>query len=132
MLSYGDVNNIYSTLDSLWALNEARRIPVNASFVSIFRMGLRLLAESAAEDLGMTLSEYLTGHFAEAKRSLTEKFKEQDVKGYLFSNSIEQSKIVSLFQMGAHGKTSSANKEQAIALSLVLGSMLLISHGKQS
>lgn len=132
VLSYGDVNNIYSTLDSLWALNEARRIPVNASFVSIFRMGLRLLAESAAEDLGMTLSEYLTGHFAEAKRSLTEKFKEQDVKGYLFSNSIEQSKIVSLFQMGAHGKTSSANKEQAIALSLVLGSMLLISHGKQS
>lgn len=129
-LGYGNVNNIYCTLDSLWKLNETGKIPTNVSFIPIFRMGLRLLAETAASDYSLELDDYLAQYFDEAKANLNTQFGENDIRGYLFANSVIKEKTLPLLQMGAHGKTSSESKDQAIALSLILGSMLLCSHGK--
>lgn len=129
-LQLGETNNIYSTLDALWSLNEKDKIPQNASFISIFRMGLRLLVDQAAQDKGIDLAKYVKDNFGPAKKKLIEKMGTRDVATYLHANNVTQETTLSLLQSGAHAYTSSSNKDQTIALSLILGEMLNLTHHK--
>lgn len=129
-LRLGDTNNIYSTLDALWSLNEKNKIPQNASFIPIFKMGLRLLAEQAAKEEGSDLAGYVNDYFASAKRDLIERVGSRDVATYLHANNVTPQTTLSLLQASAHAYTSSNNKDQAIALSLILGGMLNTTHHK--
>lgn len=129
-LRLGDTNNIYSTLDALWTLNEKNKIPQNVSFIPIFRMGLRLLAEQAAKDENVDLATYVGGYFDSAKKDLIERMGSRDVATYLYTHNVTQENALSLFQASAHAYTSSNSKDQTIALSLILGGMLNTTHRK--
>lgn len=130
-LRLGETNNLYSTLDALWALNEKNKIPQNASFIPIFRMGLRLLADQAAKDEGVDLAGYVKEHFDSAKKDLVERTGSRDVATYLRAHNVTKESTLSLLQSGAHANTSTNSRDQAIALSLILSGMLNTTHRRE-
>lgn len=123
----GHINNLYRDVESLHDFYQTERSRLSADFVVIIRMSLRMLAETAAKDLKKDLKDYLTEHFDTAKKSL-----DQNAKTTLSNQSISKDSIIKLFHTGAHDYHNSKNEEQALALSIILGAMLAISHGKQS
>lgn len=127
----GDVNNLYRTLESLWKVYEAD--PKKYSmFPMIFRMGLRLLAESAAQDLNMEkLESYVKKYAGDAKKRLRQRSNATDITTFLSNNSVSPDKLTTLLQQGAHAYTSTNDVQQAKAISIMLGEMLTISHGKK-
>lgn len=127
----GDVNNLYRTLESLWKVYEAD--PKKYSmFPMIFRMGLRLLAESAARDLNMEKLEFYVKEYAgNAKKHLRQRSNATDITTFLSNNSVSPDKLTTLLQQGAHAYTSTNDVQQAKAISIMLGEMLTISHGKK-
>ena len=65
--------------------------------------------------------------FVKAKNKLSD-----DMKTYLYSNNVKDNTIISLLHIGAHNYISSLSIEQAIAISIIIGEMLEISHGVNS
>ena len=126
-LKVGHINNLYRDIELLYDTYSTRKIIFSDDFIVIFRMSLRMLAETAARETSKDLKDYLTHNFDQAKSRL-----DQNTKTSLSSQSIEKNKIVQLFQTGAHDYHNSRNEEQALALSIILGSMLIITHGKAS
>ena len=130
-LRAGHINNLYRDIEYLYALyqDDKKKGKKNFSedFVVIFRMSLRMLAETAGKDIDRNkgLDSFLKENFEQAKNSLS-----QDEKTSLSSQGVEKSKIVQLFQTGAHDYSNSRNEEQAVALSIILGAILRISHRK--
>lgn len=126
-LKTGRVNNLYRDIESLYNfyLSEKRRL--SADFIVIFRMALRFLAETAADDGGKDLHIYINERFERAKKNLN-----QDAKTSLSNQSVSKETIVKLLHTGAHDYTNSKNEEQALAMSVILGAILIISHGKNS
>ena len=118
-LESGSVNNIYSDLVRLYKQKEKGYSP---DLHMIIRMGIRLLCELA---FGNQWDRKVRDEFDSAKGELSE-----DEKTTLSSQGVEQSKIIQLLQSGAHGYTSSGNIEQTIAISLIIGKLLEIEHGK--
>ena len=95
-------------------------------------MGLRLLAETAtAEDVGEEktphLSMYAKKYAAKAKKNLRNRADGH----YLDTQAVTPDSMIKMLQSGAHGYTSTNNREQAIALSILLGQMLILSHGRE-
>jgi len=125
-LKAGHVNNLYRDLESLYDFYQSEKGRLSVDFIVIIRMSLRMLAETAAKDLKKELKDYLTEHFEHAKKSL-----DQNAKTSLSNQNVNKDSIIKLFQTGAHDYHNSKNEEQAMALSIILGSMLSISHGKQ-
>lgn len=106
------------------------------SFIAVFRMGLRLLAETAtAEGVGEEktphLSMYVKKYAAKAKKNLRNRADGQDIVTYLDTQAVTPDSMIKMLQSGAHGYTSTNNREQAIALSILLGQMLILSHGRE-
>lgn len=133
LLRQGEVNNIYRTLDDLWNLNERGKVEHSEAFVAVIRMGLRLLAEKAAQEMKVPdpdLNMYVKEYAAAAKSRLRQREDKQDLVTYLESQSIAPDTMIRRLQSGAHGYTSTNNRDQAIALSILLGQMLVLSHGK--
>ncbi len=126
-LKTGHINNLYRDIESLYNFYLSDKRNLSADFIVIFRMSLRLLAETAAEDGGTELQVYIRKNFDQAKKSLS-----QDAKTSLSSQSVSKETIVQLFHTGAHDYTNSKNEEQALAMSVILGAILIISHGKNS
>ena len=60
-----------------------------------------------------------------AKKSLS-----QDEKTTLSNQNVTSSSMIQLLQTGAHIYKTSSNMEQTIALSIIIGAMLKITHGK--
>jgi hypothetical protein len=125
-LKLGHVNNLYRDVESLHDFYQNEKGRLSADFIVIIRMSLRMLAETAAKDLKKELKYYLTEHFDSAKKSL-----DQNAKTTLSNQSVSKDSIIKLFQTGAHDYHNSKNEEQALALSIILGAMLIISHRKQ-
>lgn len=125
-LKPGNVNNLYRDLESLYRFYQAEKSQLTEDFIVIIRMSLRLLAETAAGDTKYLLDTYLTEHFADAKKAL-----DQNKKTTLSNQNVNEGTIVKLFHTGAHNYHNSKNEEQALALSIILGAMLTLSHGKQ-
>lgn len=124
-LKSGHVNNLYRDVDSIYSFYQAEKERLSKDFIVIFRMSLRLLAETAAKEVNANLSEYLKDNFDDAKRSL-----DSNGKTTLSSQSVNKNMIVQLLQTGAHDYDSSKNEEQAVALSIILGAILAITHRK--
>jgi hypothetical protein len=124
-LKPGHVNNLYRDVESLYDLYQSEQIRFSADFIVIFRMSLRLLAETAAKDLKKELKDYLTDEFDLAKKSL-----DQNAKTTLSNQSVSKDSIIKLFQTGAHDYHNSKNEEQALALSIILGAILTLTHRK--
>lgn len=126
-LKLGHVNNLYRDVESLHDFYQTEKSRLSADFIVIIRMSLRMLAETAAKDMKKELKDYLTEHFDSAKKSL-----DQNAKTTLSNQNVSKDSIIKLFQTGAHDYHNSRNEEQALALSIILGAMLTLSHGKQS
>ena len=126
-LKGGHVNNLYRDIESIYNFYLAQKQSLSDDFIVIFRMSLRMLAETAANELKVSMKDFLTDNFDQAKQTL-----DQNTKTSLANQSVEKSKIVQLFQTGAHDYTNSKNEEQALAMSVILGSILTSSHRKTS
>lgn len=124
-LRTGHVNNLYRDIESLYGFYTKEKAKLSKDFIVLFRMSLRILAETAAKDARLSLADYLTQNFDEAKKGLN-----KNDKTTLSNQNVEKSKIVQLFQTGAHDYSNSKNEEQALAMSIILGQILRLSHGK--
>lgn len=124
-LKGGAVNNLYRDIESLYLYFKRNRGSFTESFIVIFRMSLRVLAETAAKDVSKDLKSYLRDGFDSAKSTL-----DQDTKTTVTNQGIKRDTIVQLLQTGGHDYHNSKNEEQALALSIILGRMLSNSHGK--
>lgn len=123
----GHINNLYRDIEQIYNLYEDKKIDFSDDFIVIFRMSLRMLAEAAAREINKDLNKYLEDYFDQAKQSL-----DQNKKTLLSNQNVEKRKVVQLFHTGAHDYATSKNKEQAIALSIILGEILKITYGRQS
>lgn len=125
-LKKGHVNNLYRDIESLYSFYIKEKNQLSEDFIVLFRMSLRLLSETAAREENKNLVSYLTDSFDQAKKKLT-----KDQKTSLSNQSINKRNLGKLFNTGAHEYTNSRNEEQALAMSVLLGAIITISHGKQ-
>lgn len=133
ILKKGDTNNIYMDVLSLhdfYAKDAKKKDPeLSKNFPALIRMALRLLVESAAPVVKekSDIAKYVNTNFENAKKQLT-----QDQKTTLSNNSINGAKsLIQLLQSGAHNYANSANFEQTVGMSIIIGAMLNITHKKK-
>lgn len=124
-LKQGKVSDFYRDIVDLYKYYSANKDVLSIYFPSLLRMSLRLLSEAAAEDSGMNLASYLQDNFAVAKKKL-----DNDAKTTLSTQNVKENSIVQLLHIGAHNYQAANNIDQTIAISIMLGSILQITHGK--
>lgn len=129
-LQTGDVNNMYRTLEELWNMYARGGMRNAAAFVPIFRMGLRLLIDTAAMERCSGLDRYVGEYAGEAKKRLRQAANSADLVTFMRNQAVSPENLLRLLQNGAHAYTSTGNKEQALAMSILIGEMLSISHGR--
>lgn len=126
VLKKGDTNNIYMDVLDLHGFYTKNVGKLSKNFPALIRMSLRLLVESAAPKT-KGIADYVSANFENAKKQLT-----QDQKTTLANNSISGAKsLIQLLQSGAHNYANSANFEQTVAMSIIIGAMLNITHKKK-
>jgi len=130
VLKKGDTNNIYLDVLDLYNFylkdTQKKEPRLSKNFPALIRMSLRLLVESATpKTKGM--ADYVNANFENAKKQLT-----KDQKTTLANNSINSAKsLIQLLQSGAHNYANSANFEQTVGMSIIIGAMLNITHSKK-
>lgn len=124
-LKKGGVNNLYRDICELHAFYKKQKT-LTSSFAVIIRMSLRLLWETAAKNIAKKPDRYILCYFEDAKKTLG-----QDYKTLLSNHSISITNLPQLLHTGAHSYSASQNYEQTIAISIILGAMLSISHRRQ-
>ncbi|MFP4379050.1 MAG: hypothetical protein ACLFUS_00995 [Candidatus Sumerlaeia bacterium] len=125
-LKTGPVNNLYRDIEEIFDYFAQKRGSLTESFIVLFRMALRVLAETAAKEVDKNLQVYLQDGFDSAKKLL-----DRNIKTTLANQEVRKDTIVRLFQTGAHDYHNSKNEEQALALSIILGKILSNSHGSK-
>ena len=125
-LKIGEVSDLYRDIVDLYQYYNKEKGSLSVTFPSLIRMALRLLCESAAKDKGMKFDNYLKNNFDAAKLEL-----DKDIKTTLANQNISKSSIIQLLHTGAHSYTSSKNTDQTIALSIIIGAIITITHGKE-
>lgn len=75
-LKLGHINNLYRDIEEIYLLYKNGRVKFSDDFIVIFRMSLRMLAETAANEKGKDLATYLREYFDEAKE-LSQKMKKR-------------------------------------------------------
>lgn len=123
-LHSGDVSDLYRDIVDMYEFYINNKSKLSQSFTGLIRMALRLLCETAAKDQNKLLDRYLKEHFDQAKQTLS-----QDIKTTLSAQNVHEGSIVQLLHTGAHNYKSSTNMDQTIALSLIIGAILTITHG---
>lgn len=88
-------------------------------------MALRLLSETAANDVNKNLQDFIKANFSKAKQSL-----DQDSKTTLANQNVNEGSMVQLLHTGAHNYKSSNNIDQTIAVSIILAEILKLTHGR--
>lgn len=125
VLKAGSVNNLYRDLSALYTIVETDN-SFSKDIYALFRMGLRLLCETASKEEGFSdINDFLKKYYSKAKKSLS-----QEMKTYLSANNVKEETMPQLLHTGAHNYLSSVSKDQAIAISIMLGAILKQSHGK--
>jgi hypothetical protein len=125
-LKFGDVSNLYRDILDLYDFYLSKKDDLSQSFPSLIRMSLRLLCETAAKnDNNKKLESYIKGYFAQAKTNL-----DQDIKTTLANQNVNENSIIQLLHTGAHNYQSSNNIEQTMAISIIIGAIVSISHGR--
>lgn len=122
----GEVSNLYRDIVDLHSFYEANKKTLSNSFPCLIRMSMRLLCESAAQDkTAGNMDNYIKAYFQKAKAKLND-----DAKTYLSSHNVNDTSLLQHLHTGAHNYTASKNIDQTIAISIILGAMLQITHGK--
>lgn len=119
----GIVNTLYRDISDLYEYYSNNTEKLSDTFPNLIRMSLRLLCDVAAKDLGKNLDDYIKGNFERAKKEL-----DKDVKTTLSNHNVRDNSIIQLLQTGAHGYQASANIEQMIAMSIIIGAILEHTH----
>ncbi|MEI6553775.1 MAG: hypothetical protein WCO09_04345, partial [bacterium] len=122
-LKDGETNNLYRDISDLYIYYQNNKHTLSKSFCSLIRMSLRLIIESATDK---RIDDYVNLNFEDAKKTLT-----HDEKTTLSNQSITQPGLIKLLQNGAHNYSASSNIEQTIAMSIIIGAMLNITHSKK-
>lgn len=125
-LKQGPVSDLYRDISDLYKHYICYKDDFSQYFPSLIRMALRLLAESAAKDMNISLSTYIKNNFVAAKKSL-----DTNTKTTLSTQNVTENSIEQLLHIGAHNYTAAQNINQTIAVSIILGKILEITHGKQ-
>ena len=125
-LYMGDVSNLYRDIIDLHGFYINNRPSLSQSFPSLIRMSLRLLCETAAKDKKKNLDTYIKEHFQNAKKAL-----DQNIKTTLANQNVTEASLIQLLHTGAHNYQSSSNIEQTIAISIIIGGIITITHGKE-
>lgn len=124
-LKSGQVSDLYRDISDLYQHYLKYQNEFSQYFPSLIRMSMRLLAEAAATDQNTTLGQYLKTHFISAKSKL-----DSDTKTTLSTQNVSELSIEQLLHIGAHNYSAANNLDQTIAVSIILGKILEISHGK--
>jgi hypothetical protein len=124
-LRAGQVSNLYRDVYDLHSFYLANKKTLSGSFPSLLRMALRLLTETAAKECSQPIDRYLKARFADAKSTL-----DQNVKTTLANHNVNETSIVQLLHTGAHNYTTAASLDQTVAVSIIVGAILMQSHGK--
>jgi len=126
-LKSGEISNLYRDITDLYGFYNSRKQELSNSFPGLIRMSLRLLCETAANNSKKKLDNYLMSTFEEAKQDL-----DQDTKTLLSNQNVKKESIVQLLHTGAHNYQSTSNIEQTIAISIIVGSILNLTYGKEN
>jgi len=124
-LKAGQVSDLYRDISDLYLHYVKYKDDFSQYFPSLIRMSMRLLAEAAASDQKTALGSYLKTHFKNAKAKL-----DTDTKTTLSTQNVSEASIEQLLHIGAHNYSAANNLEQTIAVSIILGKILEISHGR--
>ena len=127
ILQAGHVNNLYRDITAIYQHYLKNPSNFSLTFIGLIRMSLHLIVELAAEEKEQKLNQYVQTNFANAKQRLS-----QDLKTTLSANDVTDRNLVQLLQNGAHTYSSALSKDKAISMSIIIGSMLLLTHGKNS
>ena len=123
-LRAGEINDLYRDITDLHSYYRDNKTTLSKSFCALIRMSLRLVVESATTK---KIDDYVSSHFETAKKQLT-----TDQKTTLSTQEVDTAaKLIKLLQVGAHKYTASANMEQTMAMSIIIGAMLEITHSKK-
>ena len=76
------------------------------------------------------LDRYVGEYAGEAKKRLRQAANSADLVTFMRNQAVSPENLLRLLQNGAHAYTSTGNKEQALAMSILIGEMLSISHGR--
>jgi hypothetical protein len=125
-LKASETSNLYRDIFDLHIFYSENKSKLSNSFTGLIRMSLRLLCETAAkEDNNKKLENYLKGYFGEAKKMLS-----QDIKTTLSGQNVTEESIIQLLHTGAHNYKSTNDMAKTLALSIIIGKILTLSHGK--
>jgi hypothetical protein len=124
-LHIGGVSNLYRDIVSLNEFYCTNKNSLSDVFPCLIRMALRLLCEAAAKECNQELGQYVRSRFNSVKGTLC-----QDARTTLSNYNITETTITQLLQTGAHNYSASANMEQTLALSIMVGGILMDSHGR--
>ncbi len=124
-LRNGNVSNLYRDIIDLHGFYHEKKASLSDVFPSLIRMALRLLCESAAKECRQEMAGYIASRFQRAKATL-----DQNTKTTLSNHNVTEKSLVQLLHTGAHNYAASANVEQTLAVSIILGALLMDSHGK--
>lgn len=125
-LKAGHVNNLYRDILELHQFYKTHKL--SKSFSGLLRMALRLLCETAKSSRKSDdIKKYIDKYFDDAKKLL-----DQDMKTFLSIQNVKKETLPQLLHTGAHNYCSSQNYEQTVAISIILGAMLTVSHGKET
>lgn len=127
-LKKSDTNNLYKDIMDLYEFYLKHQAVLSKNFVALIRMSLRLISETAAADCKCkTWDAYLKTNFEAAKQLLT-----KDHRTTLANYNVRDTSIVQLLNTGAHQYKASANLEQTMAVSIIIGAILTVTLGKKS
>lgn len=119
-LAPGVVSNLYRDIVDLYNFYMKNRERLSDGFAALVRMSLRLICEQAAEvGNSKDMASFVKPKFAAAKAKLS-----ADEKTLLSSNNVTEESIVMLLHIGAHNYSASANIDQTIAMSIIIGEIL--------
>lgn len=124
-LRHGDVSNLYRDIVDLHEFYHEKKASLSEVFPSLIRMALRLLCEAAAKECRQEIAAYIASRFQRVKSTL-----DQNAKTTLSNHNVTEKSLVQLLHTGAHNYAASANVEQTLAVSIILGALLTDSHGK--
>ena len=120
-------NDLYRDIVDLYEYYEKNKSKLSNTFPNLIRMALRLLIDSTNDNQKDDISKYINSNFDGGKTKLS-----KDQKTTLSGNNVTKDKLASLLHTGAHNYSNASNIEQTIAISLIIGKMLEITHGKKS
>lgn len=129
-LKQGITNDIYLDILNLYKFYWEKKDKLSEHFPALIRASLRLLIESTRENekIKYYLKQYISDErFQKAKKKLNE-----DKKFTLYSKIENRNKLISFLQKGAHQYSVLTSIEDLLAISLIIGKMLMETHSKKN